>query len=124
MREKEMGLAVLSLTALLGGCVGPEAPDGALCQDVVTRVCHAPRCAEVESRYGVGEDCDQALLARTGCAQEGFAFPAGFRDRLLSCRLMLLREGDEAARHPGCDNVTDFLTLCPDVAGFLGGVAP
>jgi hypothetical protein len=37
---------------------------------------------------------------------------------------MLLREGDQATRAPGCDNVADFLSLCPDVAGFLGGVSP
>lgn len=106
----------------VSSCVGPEAPDVALCRDVVTRLCLGPVCEAVTERLGVSpERCEPTLLQRTGCGADSFAFTAPSRARVLECRVPLLRLGASQAVKPACQDVADFLADCPDVAAFFGG---
>lgn len=105
----------------VSSCVGPEAPDVALCRDVVTRLCLGPVCEAVTERLVVApERCEPTLLERTGCGAESFAFTTPSRARVLECRVPLLRLGASLAVKPACQDVADVLSDCPDVARFLG----
>ncbi len=103
-------------------CSGPRAPDAAVCEDFVHRLCLAPVCDVVTQGLAPVGDCEQDLLARSGCASPDFAFTQPTRDRFLSCRLPLLRAGGAPEDHPNCDDVQDVFNTCPDViAMFQGG---
>lgn len=115
-------LCALSLPVLLAACVGPPAPDAAVCQDLIHRLCAAPVCSAV-SALGV-PDCEAAALARTGCGDDSFAFATPTRDRLLECRAMLLHPGQGPNAHPDCGDVDAMAQSCPDVVQFLEGAAP
>ncbi len=104
------------------GCSGPEASDAVLCQDVIQRLCAGPRCGVVEERLGVKDDCDGTLVARARCAPDDFVFTTPSRDRWLECRAPLVRQGTLRTAVPGCDNVSEVLSSCPDVEAFLKGV--
>ena len=110
----------LALLALLLACSGPDAPDYAVCQDFIHRICLAPRCSIVDQTLGVGDDCEATLTTRTGCSKADFQFTTPSRTRFLSCREPLLRNGDGRDDAPTCQDVSDALA-CQDVVTFLGG---
>jgi hypothetical protein len=101
--------------------VGPEVSDVVLCRDVIHRLCIAPRCSSM-SVLNVDNSCEQVLQQRTGCDQEEFVFTAPSRDRVLECRLPLVRAGNETVQHPDCLDVDHTLNECTDLTRFLQGV--
>ncbi|MBX7102371.1 MAG: hypothetical protein K1X89_31935 [Myxococcaceae bacterium] len=111
-------MVALCLTA----CTGPAVTDAELCRDVIRRLCAAPRCAEVDAAFGVGDTCEATLLTRSGCAAETFSFATPDRNRVLSCRLPLIRQGDRLDAHPACIDVLETLDRCPDLTKALGGI--
>ncbi|MFL5349058.1 MAG: hypothetical protein ACJ8AT_30025 [Hyalangium sp.] len=120
-----MRLLALGPLAWVFACSGPAAPDAALCQDVITRMCLARPCPGVNEQLALGNnDCQSTLLARTGCGAEEFAFSEPSRDRILSCRLPLVRQSTDPNRAPACEDVAEVLQSCPDVINFLGGRQP
>ena len=110
----------VGLSALVTACVGPPAPDSAVCSDLIARLCAAPRCASAEAGLAVGDTCEQTLLTRTGCGGEGFAFTTPARSRWLECRAIVVRAGTGSGVHPSCDDVAQFVSQCTDVALALG----
>lgn len=106
---------------MLGACVGPEAPDAAVCADYIQRLCTEPICREVPARIGFSGDCASALLSATRCADPAFTFSAPSRERFLQCRAPLLRAGNEVGVRPSCEDVSHSLTQCPDMVTFLRG---
>jgi len=118
---------MVGAVAIAAGCSGPEAPDAALCRDVIHRLCLPERCAAVTFTLVVGDTCEADLQARTGCQESNLAFafpdPPG-RARVLDCRLPLLRAGLDPEQHPTCPDVSDMLELCPDVTAWLNEVPP
>ena len=115
---------VLLAWVLLGlSCVGPEAPDVAICRDVIQRLCNPPRCSST-SVLNIDTACDITLQQRTGCDNDDFAFSAPTRDRVLECRVGLVRAGTNTSTHPDCLDVDTMLTECPDVTRWLQGVRP
>jgi hypothetical protein len=115
-------LAFLGVLALVA-CSGPDAPDAAVCQDLIHRLCHAPLCPNVATTFGVSADCDATLLASSGCGEPGFQFTDPSRDRVLSCRAPLLRSGDATTDAPSCSDIDETLA-CQDVVTMLEGGAP
>ncbi len=114
-------LALGSLAGLLA-CAGPPAPDAALCQDVITRLCLARSCTGLNEQLALGNnDCQPTLLQRTGCGAEDFAFSAPTRERFLSCRMPLVRRDTDPSKAPTCEEVGTLVSDCPDVIQFLGG---
>lgn len=111
---------MVGAAAAVAGCSGPPAPDVLVCRDVIHRLCLEPLCGQVTFRLGVGGSCESALEQRTGCAADDFAFTAPPRERVLECRLPLLRAGIDPERHPDCADVGETLDLCTDVAQWLG----
>jgi hypothetical protein len=110
------------LVFLLLGCAGPEAPDAAVCQDVVTRLCRGPVCESVTGRLSVdAATCQETLLARTGCGRDSFAFETPSRVQFLDCRVPLLRQGASQSVRPSCADVDELFLDCPDVVRFFGG---
>ncbi|AEI62507.1 hypothetical protein [Corallococcus macrosporus] len=104
----------------LTACSGPDAPDAAVCRDVVVRLCQAAAvCPGVAVQLDLGLACDASLLQRTGCEGEAFAFTSPTRERVLACREPLLSWGMSTDLPPACGDATRFLTECPDVAGFF-----
>lgn len=110
--------------ALFAACAGPPAPDAALCADYIQRLCAAPVCEAVTRELAVTADCEATLLANTRCDDPAFAFSSPSRERVLECRMPLLREGDTRGQHPACEDVSESLTACPDLVRFLNGEAP
>jgi hypothetical protein len=108
-------------TALVAGCSGPPAPDAAVCQDLIHRICLAPRCPGVDTALNVGNDCEAQLLARTGCGSDGFAFSQPTRQEVLQCRVPLLRGGNAPEQHPACRDVEEVLDTCGGLVTFLKG---
>ncbi len=106
---------------VLGACVGPAAPDAAVCRDVVVRLCLNPVCGLVTSQLNVGADCAASLTQRLGCDAEDFAFTVPTRDRWLECRIPLVRDGASQLTHPACENVAEVLASCPDIERALKG---
>lgn len=120
-----MRLLALATLALVSACSGPPAPDAALCQDVITRMCLARSCAGVNEQLALGNsDCQPTLQERTGCGSEDFAFSEPSRERLLSCRMPLVRRGTDPGKAPACGDVATVVRDCPDVIDFLGGGQP
>lgn len=104
----------------LTACSGPDAPDAAVCRDVVVRLCRsAVACPGVAVQLDLGLSCEATLLQRTGCEGDAFAFAAPSRERVLECREPLLSWGMSTDHPPTCADATRFLTECPDVAGFF-----
>jgi hypothetical protein len=110
--------------ALAASCYGPPAPDAAVCDDFIHRICLTPICGAVIDALSPGSDCEDSLLQRSGCASPDFAFTTPSRDEFLSCRLPLLRSGSSRDSVPNCDDVDDIFTNCPDVVAFLNGAGP
>jgi len=107
------------LVALAAACTGPPAPDAAVCEDFIHRICIAPICDTVNSTLNPGADCEQDLLARTGCSNPDFQFTTPDRARFLSCRLPLLRSGSSRDSAPNCDDVQDIFNNCGDLVIFF-----
>lgn len=120
-----MRLLALGPLAFVLACTGPEAPDDALCQDVITRMCLARTCEGVNEALGLGsQDCQATLLGRTGCWAEDFTFSEPSRERILHCRLPLVSQSTDPGRAPACEDVAQVMQTCPDVIDFLGGSQP
>ncbi len=107
--------------ALLCGCSGPPAPDAALCEDVITRLCLARSCPGLNEALAPGEDCRASLLERSGCGGEAFTFGEPSRERILTCREPLVRRSTSPERAPTCEEVAEVQKDCPDVVQFLRG---
>ena len=108
-------------------CQGPPAEDAAICQDIVNRLCAEPLCDVVTEELKVGASCLDDLAARAGCGSEGFAFGEQgrpTRERILECRLPLVRGGDSTTRAPTCDQVEESFLRCPDFLRFFDGGVP
>ncbi len=116
-----MRLALPTALVLLCACQGPPAPDAALCRDVIQRLCLSPVCGVTQTQLQPGDSCDATLTARTGCGNDDFAFTTPTRDRFLECRLPLVRLSTSHLVPPGCDNVAEMFSSCPDVVRFFGG---
>jgi hypothetical protein len=117
-----MRLLALGLLVGVFACSGPPAPDAALCQDVIHRMCLARTCEGVNEQLALGSmDCRSTLEARTGCGAEDFAFSEPSRERVLRCRLPLVRQSTDPGKAPTCETVDEVLEDCPDLIGFLGG---
>lgn len=112
--------ARLIVFCLVAACVGPPAPDAAVCQDVISRLCMPTRCSSVDSVLSVGDTCEAVLLERSGCGAESFAFETPARARFLQCRAIVVQTGTGADVHPGCDDVSQMFNECTDVVTFLG----
>ncbi len=112
--------AVLFSVAL--GCAGPPAPDGAVCRDVIHRLCLTPVCAQVQGLIPTGQACEQHLQTKSGCITDEFEFTSPTRDKFLRCRLTLLRASENVEAHPACEDVVDFFDTCPDVVRLLQGI--
>lgn len=106
---------------VLAACAGPVAPDPAVCQDLIHRLCLDPRCSDVDSTLAITGDCENALLARTSCLSADFTFTTVSRERFLSCRAPLLHSGTDVQTHPDCGDVSALFSSCPDVVSFLKG---
>nr|WP_217439273.1 MULTISPECIES: hypothetical protein [unclassified Myxococcus] len=110
--------------AWLTACSGPEAPDAAVCRDVVNRLCETSACPGVAEQLAVDTRCEATLLERTGCGSEDFTFSVPTRERVLDCRVPLIREGTTPGRTPTCGDSARFLVDCPDVTTFFRGEVP
>jgi hypothetical protein len=101
-------------------CYGPPASDAAVCRDVITRLC-VSRCPAADQRLGLNpmSDCTAQLTTASGCIDDNFKFEN--RDAFLSCRLPLIRAGDDVAAIPDCNDVDDMFRGCPTMAQFFGG---
>ena len=120
-----MRLLALGSLAAMFACSGPPAPDAALCQDVISRVCLARTCTGVNEELDLGNnDCQSMLRQRTGCGEDEFAFSQPTRERVLRCRLPLVRQSTDPGKAPACDDVDEVLEDCPDLMDFLGGPQP
>lgn len=117
-------LFILWPVAWLTACSGPEAPDAAVCRDVVTRLCQTSACPGVAEQLPPGLDCEATLLARTGCGAEEFTFSSPTRERVLDCREPLIRVGTTTERPPSCEDTFQFVVDCPDVMTFFRGEEP
>jgi hypothetical protein len=120
-----MRLLLLIPLALVLACTGPAAPDASLCQDVITRMCLARTCTGVNEQLSLGaQECQSTLLERTGCGADEFSFSEPSRERILRCRLPLVRLSTELNQAPDCIDVDEVVEDCPDVIDFLGGGQP
>ncbi len=119
-----MKKSVLWAAALLCACSGPPAPDAALCEDVVTRLCLARTCSGLNEALAPGNDCRATLLERTGCGAEEFTFSEPSRERVLACRAPLVRRGVNPELAPTCEEVAEVQHGCADVVQFFGGRRP
>src|SRR5688572_16739750 len=69
-----VSLLTVVLLTVVSACVGPVAPDVALCRDAIHRLCLEPRCTAVSVAFGVGDTCEALLVGRSGCAADEFTF--------------------------------------------------
>ncbi len=107
---------------LLCACVGPPAPDVEICRDIIARVCLEPVCGSVAAKLSLPVmGCETDLQARTGCGDGEFAFTTPSRNRVLDCRLPMVRESTTRQTHPSCEYIDESLRNCPDLVKFLGG---
>jgi hypothetical protein len=116
-----VGRLLAAVVCAAVGCSGPPASDAELCRDVIHRLCQPPRCSDVDMKLGLaaGADCEAVLLQRTGCGDDAFALPN--RANFLSCRLPLIRAGDNVETHPDCLDVDEVFRNCPSMVTFIGG---
>jgi hypothetical protein len=119
-----MKKSVLWTAAFLLACSGPPAPDPALCEDVVIRLCLARSCPGVNEALAPGAACQDTLLERTGCGEDAFTFSTPSRERVLTCRQPLVRRDTSPGKAPTCQEVAEVQRDCPDVIEFLGGRQP
>lgn len=113
---------ILGTVVLCSACVGPDAPDVEVCRDVIGRFCLPPYCAGPQSRLNLPDmDCEATLRARTGCDKEDFTFSTPDRERVLACRVPLVRQSTNRSAKPDCDYADEALRNCPDLVTFLGG---
>ena len=120
-----MRLLALGSLAAVSACYGPPAPDAALCQDVISRMCLVRTCPGVSEQLALGNnECNSTLLQRTGCAEEDFTFTEPTRERVLHCRLPLIRQGTDPGKAASCEDAAEVLEDCPDLMNFLGGRQP
>ena len=115
------------LCLAIAACQGPPADDAAICKDVVNRLCAQPLCEVVKQELKVGSDCIDDLNARASCDADGFAFgEAGrpTRDRMLECRLPLIRTSAAVTSAPRCEEVEESFLRCPDLPRFFDGGTP
>ena len=125
LQQRQLGQALERQARLVSRKPPPPAPDAAVCQDFIQRICILPLCPDVANDLNPQGDCETTLLAQTGCGDPNFTFTTPSRDLFLSCRLPLLRAGSSADTHPNCDDVFDTFSTCPDVVAFLnGGLSP
>lgn len=119
---EKLALVVFAFVA----CAGPPAPDGAICRDMIHRICIPPKCSSVSNLNldgGTGNaSCESILQVRTGCDSDDFEFTTPSRDRVLECRVPLLRAGKDIEQHPDCLDVDQLIYECQDVTRFLQGV--
>lgn len=122
-RATVRGVRALSVVAfLMLSCAGPEAPDVAVCRDIITRLCLGPICEGVTTTLGVdATNCEATLLMKSGCGNESFAFTSPTRAEVLDCRVQLLRQGSSQKVKVSCADVAEVFTDCPDLVRFLGG---
>ncbi|MDP1917501.1 MAG: hypothetical protein Q8L14_14770 [Myxococcales bacterium] len=115
-------MRVLWSVVLVMGCSGPEAPDAAVCRDIVTRLCLGPVCDVTTQKLGVDAGtCESTLLMRTGCGSDSFSFMSPTRAQVLDCRVPLLRQGTSQKVKSSCADVAEVFTDCPDLVRFYGG---
>ena len=113
---------LVALAVFLGSCSGPDAPDVAVCRDLVTRLCLGPLCEPTTTKLGVdAASCEATLLMRTGCGADSFSFTTPTRAQVLDCRVPLLRQGASQKVRPACADVAEVFTDCPDLVRFFGG---
>ncbi len=112
--------AIAALFASLLACQGAEAPDAAVCRDVLQRVCLARTCDGVPAQVPEGDGCEETLRARTGCGDDAFTFGTPSRDRMLDCRAILVREsGIDVGVAPACADAGETFAQCPELGTFL-----
>ena len=109
------------LLLLVPACVGAPAPDAPLCRDLITRLCTSPRCPGVDAQFSVTDSCEDTLLTRSGCVDDGFAFSMPTRAQWLECRAIVVRSGIGADVKPRCEDVSQMLGQCPEVVTLLKG---
>ncbi|MFN0063605.1 MAG: hypothetical protein ACKVPX_13945 [Myxococcaceae bacterium] len=119
-RLARLGWGALALVSVQLSCIGPQAPDAVICQDVAARLCRSAGCTAVAGRLP-GSDCAALLVGQAGCGTPDYAFTSPERERVLSCRITLMRSEDDAVLQ--CQAAADFLEACADVAAVYG-VAP
>jgi len=113
------------VTGGVAGCYGPPAPDDALCQDIITRLCLGPVCTSTKAELNVTDDnCETELLQRTGCGKDGFGFTSPDRSRVLQCRKPLVRVSASTYVKAPCPDVDEMFATCPDMTAFLNGSPP
>jgi hypothetical protein len=107
---------------LLSACFGPAAPDADLCVDLLTRLCLSPICPDAARVLAVeASTCVQTLSTRTGCSQASFTFNTPSRQRVLDCRVPLVKTSTLRTANPACEDVSTMLNDCPDLVSFLNG---
>lgn len=114
-------VAVAVLLALTVSCSGPPASDAALCRDVAHRICISG-CATIYNQLGLATDattCESTLLTRTGCGDETFMLAS--RTNFISCRLPIIRDGDDVEQVASCDDIDDMFRGCPSMLTFYRG---
>lgn len=111
-------MRAVPLVGLLLACSGPPASDGALCRDVAHRICIS-ECGNAYNSLGLqnAANCDAVLQQRTGCTDDTYSFEGRGIDRssFLSCRLPILRAGDDVEQRPDCADVDDMFRGCPQL---------
>lgn len=108
-------------------CQGPPAEDAAICRDIINRLCAPPICDAVTEDLETGLNCIEDLTARSGCGSDDFVFgeqgrPS--RERMLECRLPLVRSSDSVNSAPRCEEVEEAFARCADLPRFFDGGTP
>ncbi|MBL8952695.1 MAG: hypothetical protein JNK82_18085 [Myxococcaceae bacterium] len=113
-------MRVVAVLLVLTACEGAEATDAEVCRDVVRRLCSS-RCEAADAKLGltIDSNCTAQLTAASGCGSDDFKFES--RSAFLSCRLPIIRAGDNVDQVPSCDDVDDMLRGCPSLVQFYGG---
>ncbi len=106
-------LPLIFLFAL--ACSGPEASDAAVCRDYVHRICKPDLCDAVAPLVTSADTCETQMLNKSGCGDDNFKFTDPDRATFLSCRLPIVRAGDNVEQHPNCDDVAESFDHCPNV---------
>jgi hypothetical protein len=109
-------------TLLLLSCQGPDAPDAAVCRDYIHRLCAPTVCAQVMPLITAATSCETTLQTGSGCITDDFVFTTPTRARFLTCRLPLLRAGENSEAHPNCDDIAESFDRCPDVVRMIQGI--
>ncbi len=108
------------LSVFAFSCLGPDAPDAAICRDAIARVCTPPLCSSVATTLQVSSACEATLLTRTQCDRDTFSFQSPSREVFLQCRSLLLREGSSTGSAVSCVDIQNAFSSCPALPRFLG----